>query len=70
MANPLIPSVNRRGTTDELPFPEKRSRETIYKEALEEIVRRSQVLKTNPNCLYILRVAEGALNAGYQPNRL
>lgn len=33
----------------------------IYRAALEEIVQCSRVLATNPNCLYILKVAEGAL---------
>ncbi len=33
----------------------------IYREALEKIVQCSQFLKSNPNCLYILQVAEGAL---------
>jgi len=56
-----------RPIKDELPFPEKRSPEVIYREALEEIERRSEVLKTNPNCLYIMRVAQDALKRGYRP---
>lgn len=33
----------------------------LYRGVLEEIVACSQVLKSNPNCRYILTLAEGAL---------
>lgn len=61
MANPSLIRLRQDEVVAVQTVPDYKAEAGIYRAALLEIIKSSQVLKTNPNCLYILRVAENAI---------